>query len=348
MKHDNVDNVKPSITRRSFLKASLVGGLGVALGGSVIAGREFLWPGVQEYFGPRTETFIARADNYNADLAGIILLGMAELGVDADEIRGKRVLLKPNLVEPHRTARHINTHPLVVRGAVEAFLRLGAERVIVAEGSGHYRDTHLVLEESGMIDVLYEDKIPFRDLNSSDWYITPNLGNRTRLSTLTFPALLKQVDWIVSMPKLKTHHWAGVTLSMKNMFGVMPGMFYGWPKNVLHVQGINQSIIDINTTMTPHFAIVDGITGMEGDGPIMGTPKHAGVIVLGRNPASVDSTCSRIMGIDPYRVRHLNAARRIGPIRESYISQHGETIASVRTDFELLKKIHAQRGLRLG
>jgi uncharacterized protein (DUF362 family) len=178
--------------------------------------------------------------------------------------------------------------------------------------------------------------------------MTPNQGNNTRLSTLTFPALLRQVDWIVSMPKLKTHHWAGVTLSMKNMFGVMPGMFYGWPKNVLHINGINQSIIDINTTMTPHFAIVDGITGMEGDGPIMGTPKQAGVIVLGRNPASVDATCARIMGIDPNKVIHLNAARKIGPIKESYIFQRGETINSARTNFQLLDKIHAQRGLRLG
>ncbi len=213
--------------------------------------------------------------------------------------------------------------PLVVRGTVEAFLHLGASQVIVAEASGHYRDTHLVLEESGMLDVLHEDKIPFRDLNSTDWFITPNLGRHTSLSTLTFPAILREVDWIVSMPKLKTHHWAGVTLSMKNMFGVMPGMFYGWPKNILHFQGITPSILDINTTMTPHFAIVDGIIGMEGDGPIMGTPKPAGVLVLGANPASVDATCSRIMGIDPYKVLHLNAARSIGPIKETYMTPFG-------------------------
>jgi hypothetical protein len=55
-----------------------------------------------------------------------------------------------------------------------------------------------------------------------------------------------------------------VTLSMKNMFGIMPGMFYGWPKNILHVQGIDRSIVDINTTMKPHFAIVDDITGTRG------------------------------------------------------------------------------------
>jgi uncharacterized protein (DUF362 family) len=327
-------------TRRNFLLGSLAGAASLAFGG-------FLQFGCR-IFGSRTETFIASVPNYNADISSIIIAGMRELNVLPEEIRGKTILLKPNLVEPHRTATHINTHPLMVRGAVEAFLNLEAGRVIVGEGSGHYRDTHLVLEESGMIDILHEDKIPFQDLNMGEWFITKNLGGNTELSTLTFPALLKEVDWIVSMPKLKTHHWAGVTLSMKNMFGVMPGMFYGWPKNILHFQGIDRSIIDINTTMKPHFAIVDGITGMEGDGPIMGTPKHAGVIVLGRNPASVDATCARIMGVNPVKVSHLAAAKKIGPIREALIDQRGETIQSVRTDFELIEMIEAHRGLRLG
>ena len=85
---------------------------------------------------------------------------------------------------------------------------------------------------------------------------------------------LKRADLVVSLPKLKTHHWAGVTLAMKNLFGVMPGVAYGWPKNVLHHAGIPGSILDINAAVKPALAIVDGIVGMEGDGPIMGTPKN--------------------------------------------------------------------------
>jgi len=110
---------------------------------------------------------------------------------------------------------------------------------------------------------------------------------------------LKEVHWIVSVAKMKTHHIAGATLSMKNLFGVMPGIYYGWPKNVLHHAGIENSILDINATLKPHFAIVDGIVGMQGDGPIMGDPKQAGVLVMGRNLAAVDATCCRIMGIVP-------------------------------------------------
>ncbi|HKY56202.1 MAG TPA: DUF362 domain-containing protein, partial [Anaerolineales bacterium] len=168
------------------------------------------------------------------------------------------------------------------------------------------------------------------------------------MRTLTFPALFKEVDWIVSVAKMKTHHWTGATLSMKNLFGVMPGIYYGWPKHMLHMAGIQNSILDINATLKPHFAIVDGIVGMEGDGPIMGDPKKAGVLVMGRNLPAVDATCCRIMGIDPYKVSYLERADNwLGPISEAAIEQRGETIASVRTDFNLIESIPAHRGLRL-
>ena len=170
------------------------------------------------------------------------------------------------------------------------------------------------LQESGLFEVLREDKIPFIDLNYQDGYVLPNAGKYSRLTSLTFPSTFKQVDLIVSVAKLKTHHLAGVTLSLKNMFGVMPGIYYGWPKNVLHSAGIEPAILDINATLRPHLAIVDGIVGMEGDGPIMGDPKTAGVLVMGRNLTAVDSTCARIMRIDPYRVNYLNQSpRSFGP-----------------------------------
>jgi uncharacterized protein (DUF362 family) len=330
----------PGISRRAFIEAALKGYAGLLLSPMLITACNMTER-------QTAETFIAGAQQYQADLATIIKAGLRALAVTEQEIRGKRILLKPNLVEPRRGVSHINTNPLVVRGAIEAFKSYGASEVIVAEGPGHYRDTYLVLEESGIAEVLVEDRIPFVDLNCDDWVTTPNLGCATKLKTLTFPALLKKVDWIVSMPKMKTHHWAGVTLSMKNLFGVMPGMIYGWPKNVLHVEGIVESIIDINTTLKPHFAIVDGIVGMEGDGPIMGTPKNAGVLVMGRNLLSVDATCCRLMDIDPTKVPYLaRTANQLGPIHAASIQQRGESIDAVASTFKLLDKIHAHRGLR--
>jgi uncharacterized protein (DUF362 family) len=143
------------------------------------------------------------------------------------------------------------------------------------------------------------------------------------------------------MPKLKTHHWTGVTCAMKNLFGVMPGIVYGWPKNVLHYAGIAESILDINATVRPALAIVDGIVGMEGDGPIMGTPKAVGCVVMGRNSAAVDATCTRIMGLNPHGVPYLTkASGRLGPIHEHNISQLGENVARFRSRFSILDEPH--------
>ncbi len=331
---------RKGFTRREFLFAGLGGAALAALG-------LYLWP---KFFRRkwREQAFIGKVPNYSADIAGVIVSGFKALGISPGEIRGKRILLKPNLVETEPGAIHINTHPSVVYGAAQAFLKLGAHRVMVAEGPGHCRDTLLLLEESGLAEMLWEDRIPFIDLNYDHGYSVKNISRYSSLVNLTFPETLRQVDWVVSLAKLKTHHWAGITLSMKNLFGVMPGSYYGWPKNVLHYAGVDGAILDIVSALKPQFAIVDGIVGMEGDGPIMGTPKPAGVLVMGRNLPAVDATCARIMGIDPHRVRYLaEAGRRLGPVHAADIVQVGEAVASVRTNFQLLDKIPAHRGLRL-
>jgi uncharacterized protein (DUF362 family) len=328
-----------SLTRRDVLRAAAAG---LVLGTG-------LWMIPKRYFrlAQEAQTFVAKVTHYRLDVANAISRGMRELGIRGEEVKGKRILLKPNLVETASGAPHINTHPLVLRGAIEAFLQLGAAIVMVAEGPGHRRDTLAVYEESGLAEVLTEDRIRFHDLNYITGYELPNAGSQTTMNTLTFPGLLQEVDWIVSMAKMKTHHWTGATLSMKNLFGVMPGRYYGWPKNVLHNVGIQNSILDINATLKPHFAIVDGIIGMEGDGPIMGSPKQVGVLVMGRNFPAVDATCCRIMGIDPYKVSYLERADNwLGPISDGSIEQRGETIASVQTNFELIDTIPAQRGIR--
>lgn len=329
-----------SFTRREFLKAGL-GGAALAASGFFLWKRLLRWRWHEK-------TFIASVSSYQTDIAAVIVAGLRELGISPQEIKGKRILLKPNLVETDPHSSHINTHPLVVRGAAEAFLKCGASQVLVAEGPGHCQDTLRVFEESGLSDVLWEDRIPFIDLNYQDGYGLPNAGKFSRLTSLTFPVTLRQVDLIVSLAKLKTHHWAGVTLSMKNLFGVMPGSYYGWPKNVLHYAGIESAILDITATLRPHLAIVDGIVGMEGDGPIMGTPKAAKVLVMGRNLPAVDATCARIMKINPYQVNYLRRAEGyLGPIHPAQIVQVGETIAAVATEFKLLDYIPAHRGLRL-
>ena len=292
----------------------------------------------------REAVFIAKASSYNMNLRRIVETGLKEIGVGPEWVRDKVVMLKPNLVEPSREAPHINTHPELVLAVAETFLDWKAKEIVVAEGPGHSRDTTMVLEESGLIEVLDEIEVPFVDLNHGDVYRVRNALGRTKLDFLWLPKVLERVDRIVSMPKMKTHHWAGVTLSMKNLFGALPGVCYGWPKNLLHVRGITESVLDINATVRPHLAIVDGIVGMEGDGPIMGSPKQLGVVVLGRNLPAVDATATRLMGLDPWRIDHLKSASGLlGPIVEHHIEQRGETLENCSGRFRLLDHPYVSR-----
>lgn len=291
--------------------------------------------------GRRADVFIGKAPTYDGNLCQVVGDGLTTLGVSREQVRGKRILLKPNLVETAQGHAHINTSPAVIVAIAEAFRRLDAAEIVVAEGQGHRRDSWLVLDESGMGTALEEAGLPFVDLNHDDFAGIPNAGRWTELGPLYLPKTLLHADWIVSVPKLKTHHWAGVTCAMKNLFGVMPGVVYGWPKNVLHYAGIAKSILDINATVKPHLAIVDGVVGMEGDGPIMGTPKQVGCIVMGRNLPAVDATCVRLMDLNPYRIGYLTeASGRLGPIHEEHIAQRGEPIASLRTRFAVLSAEH--------
>jgi uncharacterized protein (DUF362 family) len=307
------------------------------LAGSVAAGLAGREMGDWNEWGLRKPVFIARAASYDVDLEPVINAGLGELGLTSAWARNKSVLLKPNMVEASAENPQINTHPAVVRAVAEVFRRLGAREVIVAEGPGHCRDTQLVLDESGMGQTLRQNKLSFVDLNYDNLVFVPNRQRLTNLERLALPSALFRADLIVSLPKMKTHHWAGATLSLKNLFGVMPGIYYGWPKNVLHCAGIIPSILDIAAAVRPHLAIVDGIIGMEGDGPLMGTPRNAGVLVLGTNLTAVDATCARLMKLNPWAIEYLaRASGRLGPVAERHIEQRGETIARLAQPFELL------------
>jgi len=261
------------------------------------------------------------------------------------DVRGRSILLKPNLVE-FEPASSINTHPMLVHAAYEAFRAMGAASVRIAEGPGHRRNTLDLAEAAGYFHTVPDFEDHFVDLNLDEVTRVRPTAQFSRIKKLYLPNSALGADLLVSMAKMKTHHWVGATLSMKNLFGVVPSGIYGWPKNVLHWAGIDESIADLHAAFPRHFAIVDGIVGMEGNGPIQGTAKHAAVLVAGSDPVAVDATCCRIMRIDPLRIRYLQlAARRDteSQITEDHIRQMGESIQSVSTPFELIPQFQRIR-----
>ncbi|MCU0226718.1 MAG: DUF362 domain-containing protein [Bryobacterales bacterium] len=282
---------------------------------------------------------IVRAQAYDGALYDIVRRTLVQQQLDP---RGKHVVLKPNLVE-FDPSTPINTHPVFVHAAREAFLSLGAASVRIAEGPGHRRDAFDLADAAGYFGAIPGFEDLFRDLNLEEVERVTLQRPHSRLKELYLPKLLLGADLIVSLAKMKTHHWVGATLTMKNFFGTVPGGIYGWPKNVLHWSGINECIADLHNVYPRTFGLVDGIECMEGNGPIQGTPRHAGVVVAGRSLPAVDATCARIMGIDPAKFAYLNMATRRGELDAAHIQQIGEPIASVHTDFELYGEFKAWR-----
>jgi uncharacterized protein (DUF362 family) len=284
---------------------------------------------------------MAGVSDYNADLAGI-LQRQYEAFRERVPLAGKRVVLKPNIVEYHRD-KVINTHPHVIAAVIELCRREGASDIIVAEGPGHCRNVEHLVTASGLGDVLRHHRVSFVDLNHDEPVKRINLGRLTKLDYLFMAETVTTADVLISLPKLKTHHWAGATLSLKNLFGTLPGTCYGWPKNELHWRGLENSIIDIALTRPPDLAIIDGIVGMEGDGPLNGTPKPLGALIMGTDPLAVDATCCRLMMLDPERVGYLvlGYRKKLGLLHEREIEQIGERIEGLARPFETLPHFHS-------
>ncbi|HEY7330456.1 MAG TPA: DUF362 domain-containing protein, partial [Gemmataceae bacterium] len=291
----------------------------------------------------QSNVHIAPVSDYNADLADVLRRQYEHFRTRVP-LAGKRVVLKPNLVEYHRD-KVINTNPNVIAAVIELCRREGAAEVLVAEGPGHWRNVEYLVAASGLGDVLRHHKTPFIDLNHDEPSKRLNLGRLTGLEHLYLSQTVATADVLISLPKLKTHHWAIATLSLKNLFGTLPGICYGWPKNELHWRGIDNSIVDIAATRTPDLAIVDGIVGMEGDGPLNGTAKEMGVLVMGCDPVAVDATCCRLMQFDPQRVGYLVLARRkkLGQLAAAHIQQLGETIEQRAQPFDTVPHFQSLR-----
>ena len=282
---------------------------------------------------PKPLVAVVRAAAYTQDLHDTVRRILVDQRLN---VQGKRVVLKPNLVEFDRNTA-INTHPMLVHATLEAFRSIGAADVRIAEGPGHRRNTLDLADAAGYFETIPDFENLFTDLNLDEISKHTLRKPFSKLRDVYLPNTILGADLIVSMPKMKTHHWVGATLSMKNFFGIIPGGVYGWPKNVLHWSGLHECIVDLSRVPGRTYAIVDGIVGMEGNGPIQGTPKNCGVIVAGRVLEAVDATCSRIMGIDPNKVVYLNAPDNPHYNNESTITQTGEMPKSVRTDFQLIK-----------
>jgi uncharacterized protein (DUF362 family)/NAD-dependent dihydropyrimidine dehydrogenase PreA subunit len=257
-------------------------------------------------------------------------------GISAIAESGQKVLLKPNLLLPRKPEAATTTHPAVVIALAKLFIAHGCT-VEIADSCGGPSGTALnrtLYKATGMSDAAQKTGAVLRyDTGYSERTYT---GGKT---PRVFPLLqaVCDADVIVTVAKMKTHGLGHYTGAVKNMYGALPGLIkpkgHGqYPKR----EDFFAMVVDLYECTKPVFSVVDGIVGMEGDGPNAGTPKAAGVILAGFNGHSVDRAAVEIMGLQAKNVYTLVEAKNRG-LRPSLtdIEILGADLNDCRVDFRL-------------
>ena len=236
--------------------------------------------------------------------------------IDLSEIvkPGNLVLLKPNLLAPRKPEAAVTTHPAVVKEVAKRVLALGA-RVMVGDSSGGVvggrYSTGRSLRVSGMTRVCEELGIEAVNFDTAGNVRIPVAGYFLKELEVARPVV--EADVIINLPKLKTHSATLYTGAVKNMFGSVPGSRKAdYHSQAPSAREFSHLLVDIIQCLSPQLSIVDGVVGMEGNGPGVGSPVDIGLIVAGVNPVLVDAVCCRAIGLDPKRVRYLAEAEKRG------------------------------------
>ncbi len=259
---------------------------------------------------------------------------------DLTPVKGKQVLLKPNIGRVAACSTGITTEPQVVAAAADAFIEAGASVAI-----GESPITGVAIQEafdaSGITKIAQERSIRLIDLDARPFAPLAVPGGRAIESLKVCPEVL-EYDVVVSIPVMKMHMHTGVTLAVKNMKGCL------WRRSKVKfhmlppVKGseeksINIAISDMSGVLRPDFSIIDGTTGMEGMGPGAGSPKPLGVVVAGFDSFAADAVACRIMGTRAEDVPYLRigADRGYGIIDVERISVYPQDWRKYISPFDL-------------
>jgi uncharacterized protein (DUF362 family)/Pyruvate/2-oxoacid:ferredoxin oxidoreductase delta subunit len=211
---------------------------------------------------------------------------------DGPDVKGKRVLVKPNILTDDDPAKCISTHPVVVEAMIR-FLQSGGATVFVGDSPA----VHLQKfkgEKSGIYKVCEKTGASWVDFLEN-----PDEVN-LRKGKVRIASIINQVDLIISLPKFKNHELVYFTGAIKNTLGLVPG-FSKAKQHALHQDRsrFGEFLVDLNEAVTPHYFLMDGIMGMEGPGPGRGLPVEIGLLLGSTNPLIMDLTASRVAGYEP-------------------------------------------------
>lgn len=230
-------------------------------------------------------------------------------GIKEKIYRGAKVLVKTNLLMRKRPEEAVITHPAVVEAVVRYMQDLGCEVIIGDSPGGPFAEWNLksVYKASGMVEVAERTGCK---LNYDTSVVEISNPAAKRLKTMQIIKVAKEVDFVISAAKLKTHGMMTYTGAVKNLFGVIPGLIKAdYHLRMNSVDNFADHLIDICEAVKPIFSIIDGIEGMEGNGPSAGEKRKVGLILAAENPYALDTAASHIMGMEPLIVPTIRAAK---------------------------------------
>ncbi len=235
------------------------------------------------------------------------------IGITPDNINGKKVLIKPNLVLAKSPDHAATTHPNVIKAAAVVLHEFGASSITAADSpGGPFNAASLanVYRVCGLNDI----KLDYLKLNYDCSFNTVHTDGK-KLKVLHILNCFSECDVIVDICKLKTHTLTGMSCAVKNLFGLIPGVEkFEMHSSFPHIQDFSEMLVDLNELVLGNkefIALCDAVISMEGNGPSYGIPKKTGLLMCSRSPFSLDVAAEHIIGSDG-NILHLNAAASRG------------------------------------
>ena len=238
-----------------------------------------------------------------------------------------KVLIKVNFITTKTWDTGATTDPIVVEAIIRKLKDLPV-KIYVVESDATITNADDAFETTGMADMCRRNGVEWLNLRHVKDKVKLEVPNGEVLKSITVPRLVTE-SAIISAAKLKTHANTRVTLGMKNMFGLLPDKF----KAKYHAKGISNVVVDINTVLHPAITVIDGFVGMEGNGPVSGTPVPMNLIIAGTDVVATDATAARIMGFNPYEITHIRKAHEKG-LGKSEAQIIGEKLETVTRQFK--------------